>query len=77
MNPIWGAGLWKTNGIPTCLYGCELWNTLGTTELNNLERARYAAKIIQGLGTNTRTEADVQYLPQEMQDKFCLNVANL
>jgi hypothetical protein len=32
--------------------------TLGTTELNNLERAqRYAAKIIQGLGPNTRTEA--------------------
>ncbi|CAB4026394.1 Hypothetical predicted protein [Paramuricea clavata] len=56
LNPMCGAGLWKTNGIPTCLYGCELWNTLGTTELNNLERAqRYASNIIQGLGPNTRT----------------------
>ena len=60
MSPICDVGLWRVIGIPTCLYGCELWNALTATEISILERVqRYAAKCIQGLAANTRTEAAI------------------
>jgi hypothetical protein len=33
LNPICGANLWRTIGIPTTLYGCELWNNLTANEI--------------------------------------------
>ena len=58
LNPIYGASLWCTVGIPTALYGCELWNNLTTNEITSLERSqRFNAKHIQGLDRNTRSEA--------------------
>lgn len=58
LNPICACSLWRTVGIPTSLYGCELWNNLTTSEIESLERTqRFNAKRIQGLDPMTRSEA--------------------
>ena len=58
LNPICTASLWRSVGIPTALYGCELWNNLTTSELEMLERTQcYIAKFIRCLHPNTRSEA--------------------
>lgn len=58
LNPICACALWRTVGIPTSLYGCELWNNLTTSEIELLERTqRFNAKRIQGLDPMTRSEA--------------------
>lgn len=60
LNPICALSLWHSIGIPTALYGCELWNNLTTSELEMLERTQcYIAKFIQGLHPNTRSEAAI------------------
>lgn len=58
LNPICGASLWRTVGIPSALYGCELWTNMSINEINSLERCqRFNAKRIQGLDQKTRSEA--------------------
>ena len=58
LNPICGANLWLTMGIPAVLYGCELCNNLTTHEVVSIERCqRFNAKRMQGLPRNTRSEA--------------------
>ena len=58
LNPICGANLWLTMGIPAALYGCELWNNLTMHEIVSNERCqRFNAKRLQGLPRNTRSEA--------------------
>ena len=62
LNPICGAHLWLTMGIPDALYGCELWNNLTTREIVSFERCqRFNAKRLQGLPRNTRSEAVTGY----------------
>ena len=54
LNPICGAAVWKTFGIPAMLYGCEVWSNLSKTEIDILNRATtFAAKKIQGLSLTT------------------------
>ena len=58
LNPICGANLWLTMGIPAVLYGCELSNNLTTHEMVSIERCqRFNAKRLQGFPRNTRSEA--------------------
>ena len=58
LNPICGANLWLSMGIPAALYGCELWNNLITHEIVSIERCqRFNAKRLQDLPRNTRSEA--------------------
>lgn len=60
INPIVGANVWLTIGLPRMLYGCELWNNLTQTEIDILNRTnRFAAKRLQGLGPQTKSEAAI------------------
>ncbi len=54
LNPICGASVWRTFGIPAILYGCEVWSNLSKTEDKILNRATaFAVKQIQGLSPKT------------------------
>ena len=56
LNPICGASLWKSFGIPAMLYGCELWWNLMMTEREILNHSSsFAAKHAQGFGPGTHT----------------------
>ena len=60
INPIVGANVWLTIGLPRMLYGCELWSNLTKTEVDILNRThRFASKRIQGLGPRTKSEATI------------------
>ena len=60
LNPVCGINLWLTIGLPTMLYGCELWSNMTKSDLETLERVnRFAAKRIQGLAPSTRSEAAI------------------
>ena len=59
-NPICGIKIWATVGLPTMLFGCELWSNITKTEHEILERVdRFAAKRAQGLAPSTRSEATI------------------
>ncbi len=54
LNPICGATVWRTFGIPAILYGCEVWSNLSKTENEILNRATaFAVKQIQDLCPKT------------------------
>lgn len=56
LNPLTALRLYKTITLSSALYGCELWTHLSRVEITMLERMqRYCAKLIQGLGTRTRS----------------------
>jgi hypothetical protein len=58
LNPICGINIWTTVGLPTMLFGGELWSNITKTEYDILERVnRFAAKRAQGLAPSTRSEA--------------------
>jgi hypothetical protein len=56
LNPICGMNSWKTFGLPSMLYGAEVWSAQTITELDLLNRAgAFAAKRLQGLAPTTAT----------------------
>lgn len=56
INPICGASVWKAFGIPTMLYGCEVWSRLTMTEVKLLNQGNtFAAKRLQGLCQTTHS----------------------
>jgi len=57
MNPMYSSKLWNKICIPACLFGCEVWHNLSSTEMVLLERAqKYAAKLMQGFHVRTHDE---------------------
>ena len=52
LNPIYGSNIWKSFGLPSMPYGCELWNDLTVTE----HSSSFAAKRLQGISLSTHTE---------------------
>lgn len=60
INPIVASGAWNVMGLPRMLYGCELWWNLTQSDIDCLERTnRFAAKRMQGLSWQTRSEAAI------------------
>ena len=55
LNPICGASMWKSFGIPAMLYGCE---NVTATEKEILNRSSsFAAKRLQGVPTNSHSRS--------------------
>ena len=58
IHPICGANIWRSFGIPSMLYECELWSNLTDSEKQLLNRTTaFAAKRMQGLCANTHSSA--------------------
>ena len=56
LNPLTSANIWNKIGLPSFIYGCELW-TLNSTNLCEIERVqKYVAKSIQSLPIRTHDE---------------------
>ena len=56
INPICGASVWKAFGIPTMLYGCEVWSRSTMTEVKLLnQRNTLEAKRQEGLSQTTHS----------------------
>ena len=57
INPITAISLYRKIILPSVLYGCEIWNNLSTTEINEIDKfQRYIVKRVQGLPVRTRTD---------------------
>ena len=56
LNPLTFVTVYKTVVLPKALYGCELWNTLSTAHVSQLEKAhRLCLKYMQNLPMYTST----------------------
>ena len=54
LNPIPLRTIYNLIVIPKALYGCEVWATLYTTDMQSLERShRFCIKYIQSMSRNT------------------------
>ena len=57
VNPLTAISLYRKIIIPSVLYGCEIWNNLSASEINEIDRLqRYIVKRIQGFSVRTRTD---------------------
>lgn len=57
LNPITSANLYRKIIIPSVLYGCELWNHLTQSEIDELNRLQhFIVKKIQGFKIRTRSD---------------------
>lgn len=57
INPICAAKLWKVFGLPSMLYGCELWFSLCLSDQDIINRATtFAAKRFQGFPMTSHCE---------------------
>ena len=56
LNPLTFASIYKTVVLPKAIYGCELWNTLSTSNVSQLEKAhRLCLKYMQNMPMYTST----------------------
>ena len=56
LNPLTSANIWTKIGLPSFIYGCELW-ILNSTNLCEIERVqKYVAKSTQSLPIRTHDE---------------------
>ena len=71
LHPLTAKHLYETIVLPRALYGCELWSSLNSSEINTLEIAhRFCLKVIQSIPRLSRTDivlSSLGMLPMEAE----------